>query len=198
MLRSIDPDAEKAALDAAGFGGFATMDFSRKGKRPNGADTEVSFSLAFARDPASPHVGFFTCLHKTPGEIWFEELQRHKNGAREITAAVFVAENPTDHHIFFEAFTGARDIHASSLGLRIETPQGEILIYDQRAFLDSFGVDWPPDEGLRFAGIILQVADLAAAHKRLKSHGVETRDMHDRVVTGPAGTGGAVIAFEAA
>jgi catechol 2,3-dioxygenase-like lactoylglutathione lyase family enzyme len=196
VLQSRDPAAEKAAFDEAGFGGFPLMDFSRKALRPNGKETEVSFSLAFARDPKSKHTGFFTCLHRTPQEIWFAELQRHKNGAKGIAAAVFVAENPTDHHIFFEAFTGARDIRASSLGLTIETPQGEILIYDRRAFLDAFGTAVPKDDGLRFAGFILRVSNLGQAQKLLKSSGVKTRDMHGRLVMGPGETAGAVIAFE--
>lgn len=196
VLQSRDPAAEKAAFDKAGFGGFPVMDFSRKALRPNGKETEVSFSLAFARDPKSLHTGFFTCLHRTPKEIWFRELQRHKNGAKGIAAAVFVAENPTDHHIFFEAFTGARDIRATSLGLTIETPQGEILIYDRRAFLDAFGAEAPKDAGLRFAGFILRVSNLGQTQKLLKSNGLKTRDMHGRLVTGPDETAGTVIAFE--
>jgi hypothetical protein len=154
VLQSSDPKAEKAAFDQAGFGGFAVMDFARKGKQPDGTETEVAFSLAFARDPASPHAGFFTCLQKTPERIWFAELQRHRNGAKAASAAVLVADNPTNHHIFLEAFTGARDIHATSLGLRIETPRGEILIYDPRAFIDAFGSAPPQDEGLRLAALV--------------------------------------------
>jgi hypothetical protein len=109
---------------------------------------------------------------------------------------VFVAENPTDHHIFFEAFTGARDIRASSLGLTIETPQGEILIYDRRAFLDAFGVEAPKDAGMRFAGFILRVSNLGPTQKLLKSNGLKARDMHGRSVIGPGEAAGAVIAFE--
>jgi len=198
VLQSRDPAAEKAAFDNAGFGGFPVMDFSRKALRPNGKETEVSFSLAFARDPKSLHTGFFTCLHRTPKEIWFAELQRHKNGAKGVAAAVFVADNPTDHHIFFEAFTGARDIRATSLGLTIETPQGEILIYDRRAFLDAFGTAAPKDAGLRFAGFILRASSLGQTQKLLKSNGLKMRDMHGRLVTGPSETAGAVIAFETA
>jgi catechol 2,3-dioxygenase-like lactoylglutathione lyase family enzyme len=194
VLQSHDPQAEKAAFDKAGFGGFAVMDFSRKALRPDGSETEVSFSLSFARDPQSKHAGFFTCLQKTRDEIWFPELQRHANGATAIGAAVFVAENPTDHYVFFESFAGVRDLQASSLGLRIATGQGEILVYDPRAFSDAFGIDAPRDEGLRFAAMVLRVADPAAVRARWHGHGFATRDMHDRVVTDALGT---VIAVEA-
>jgi len=198
VLRSIDPRAEKTAFDQAGFGGFEVMDFSRKGKRADGSEVDVAFSLAFARDPASPHAGFFTCLHKTPESIWFPELQRHKNGATAISAAVFVAENPTDHHIFLGSFTGARDIHSSSLGLRIETPHGQILIYDPRGFFDAFGFAPPEDEGMRLAALIFEAGDLTAISKWFEENDLTASERHNRLIVGPPTAAGAVIAFETA
>jgi hypothetical protein len=188
VLQSRDPKAEKAAFDKAGFGEFNVMDFSRKALRPDGRETEVSFSLAFARDPQSKHTGFFTCLQKTRSEIWFPELQHHDNGATAISAAVFVAENPTDHYVFFETFAGVRDLQASSLGLRIETGQGEILVYDPRAFRDAFGAEAPRDEGLRFAAIVLRAASPTDVRALWQRHGFKTRDIHGRVITGALGT----------
>ena len=198
VLQSRDASADKQGFDQAGFGGFAEMSFSRKAVLPDLTETEVSFSLAFARDPASAHAGFFTCKHGTPERIWFPELQRHPNNAEGISAAVFAADNPTDHHIFFEAFTGARDIRATSLGLTIETPQGDILVYDRRGFLDAFGAEAPLDRGLRFGAMVLHVPDLKAVRKRLKAKGMHPRDMHGRLVVGPKESMGAVIAFETA
>ena len=198
VLQSSDPKAEKAEFDKAGFGDLEVMDFARKGKRADGAEAEVAFSLAFARDPASPHAGFFTCLQKTPENIWFPELQQHQNGAIAISAAVLVADNPTDHHIFLEAFTGARDVRATSLGLRIETPRGEILVYDPRAFSDAFGSAAPKEEGLRLAALVFGVADLGATRTWLETVGLRPRDLHERLVMGPDEAMGAVIAFESA
>jgi catechol 2,3-dioxygenase-like lactoylglutathione lyase family enzyme len=197
-LQSTDPNAEKAEFDKADFGGFEVMDFARKGKRPDGSEAEVAFSLAFARDPVSPHAGFFTCLQKTPENIWFPELQQHQNGAIAISAAVLVADNPTDHHIFLEAFTGARDVRATSLGLRIETPRGEILVYDPRALSDAFGSAAPKEEGLRLAALVFGVADLGATRTWLETAGLRPRDLHERLVMGPDEAMGAVIAFESA
>jgi hypothetical protein len=197
VLSSTDPADEKAEFDAAGFGGFDLFDFVRKGKHADGSEVEVAFSLAFARDPASPHAGFFTCLHKTPEHIWFPELQRHANGAKRISADVFVAENPTDHHIFLEAFTGARDIHATSLGLRIETPRGEILVYDPRAFFDAFGFAPPPDEGMRLAALVFALADFATVRKWFEDNDLTASERHGRLIVGPSTAAGAVVAFEA-
>src|ERR1700674_317905 len=119
VLESKDAAADKIAFDQAGFGGFAPLEFSRKAVRADGSETEVGFSIAFARDPASPDVAFFTCRQKAPENFWSAELQRHANGAQAIAAAVFVAENPTDHHIFLETFSGSRDVRATSLGRRV-------------------------------------------------------------------------------
>jgi catechol 2,3-dioxygenase-like lactoylglutathione lyase family enzyme len=198
VLRSSGAEKDKASFDKAGFGGFAAMDFSRKALRPDGSETEVSFSLAFARDPKSQHAGFFTCRHRTPEEIWFPELQRHENGAVAISAAVLAAENPTDHHIFMEAFSGARDIRATSLGLTLETPNGEILVYDPRAFLDSFGCPAPEDEGMRLSALTIAVSDIEAVRKRLRKNGFTPRELHNRLAVGPAEACGAVIGFETA
>jgi hypothetical protein len=197
-LQSNDPKAEKAAFDKAGFGGIEVLDFSRKGKRADGSETEVTFTLTFARDPASPHAGFFACLHKTPERVWFPELQRHKNGVTKISAAVFVAENPTDHHIFLEAVTGARDIHSSSLGLRIETPLGQILIYDPRGFSDAFGVLPPDEEGMRLAAIVFAVPNLDDVKRHFEDGDLTASEMHNRLVVGPPAACGVVMAFETA
>ena len=84
------------------------------------------------------------------------------------------------------------------LGLRIETSQGEILVYDPRAFSDAFGCAPPKEEGLRLMALVFAIADLAATGKWLKAAGLRPRTLHDRLVVGPDDAGGAVIAFESA
>ena len=51
VVESADALADKAAFDAAGFGGFETFFFERKGMRPDGTQVRVAFTLAFAADP---------------------------------------------------------------------------------------------------------------------------------------------------
>jgi Glyoxalase-like domain len=194
-LASTDAAADSADFARTGFGGLPPFDFARKGKAADGGEVEVAFSLAFARDPASPHAGFFTCLHKTPERIWFAELQRHGNTATAIAAVVFAADNPTDHHIFLEAFTGARDVHASSLGLRISTPRGEICVYDRHAFADVFGMPPPPDAGLRLAALVFTIADLGVAQKCFEDSDLVASEGNGRLVVGPTAAAGAAIAF---
>jgi catechol 2,3-dioxygenase-like lactoylglutathione lyase family enzyme len=105
VLEGFEPEKEHAAFEAAGFGGVPLFHFSRKGKRPDGSETEVGFDIAFARDPASPHAAFFTCKQTHPENFWAPALQRHANGVTVVSACALVAENPTAHYVLLEALT---------------------------------------------------------------------------------------------
>jgi hypothetical protein len=192
-----EPAAEHKAFVAAGFGGIPLFHFSRKGKRADGSDTEVGFDIAFARYPASAHAAFFTCKQTHPQNFWSPEMQRHANGAHAISAAVLVAENPTDHHIFLQTFAGVRDVQATSRGITIPTSRGTILALDRRSFRDTFGVDGPIDEGLRLGALVFAVRDTDAACTLIERNGVEVRRQRDKLVVSGDMAHGAVLAFEA-
>lgn len=195
VVEGHDPEGERAALDATGFGGIPLLEFARQGKRADGSEVEVGFKIAFARYPAAPHALFFTCMQTAPESFWSAELQRHPSGARQIAAAVLVAENPTDHHIFLEALSGVRDIRATSLGLTIPTPRGTIQVMDPRSYKQSFGVDAPKDAGLRLAALVFSVADLKATRALLEKNGVPAREQAGRLVVGPEAAFGAAVVF---
>jgi len=197
VVEGHDPAVEHAAFDAAGFGGIPLFHFSRKGKRPDGSDTEVGFDIAFARYGTSPHAAFFTCKQTHPQNFWSVEMQRHANGARQIFAAVLVAENPTDHHIFLQTLAGVRDVQATSRGITIPTERGSILVLDPRSFRDTFGVDAPHDEGLRLGALIFSVGDLNEARALIQRNGFDVQERHGRLVVSGEAARGAVLAFEA-
>ena len=197
VLEGFDPAGELAAFEAAGFGGVPLFHFSRKGKRPDGSDTEVGFDIAFASYPISPHAVFFTCKQTQPQNFWSAEMQRHPNGVTAVAACALVAENPTDHHVFLETLVGVRDLRSSSLGLAIDTPRGDVLALDPRAFADSYGVEAPHDAGLRVSALSFRVADLAATRALLERNGVPAREHRGKLVVSGPEARGAVIAFEA-
>ena len=193
---SDDPAADKAVFDGAGFGGSELFEFSRKGQRPDGSETEVGFRIAFARDPASPNAGFFTMTQTRPENFWTPELQRHANGVRGLTGCVLVAENPTDHHIFLQTFVGVRDVQATSRGITIPTERGTILVLDPRAFEDTFGRAPPKDEGLRLAALSFAVAGLGEAALMLERNEIRHRDHRGKLFVDPVDAFGALLAFE--
>jgi catechol 2,3-dioxygenase-like lactoylglutathione lyase family enzyme len=196
VLEGFDPAGELKTFEAAGFGGVPLFHFDRKGKRPDGGDTEVGFDIAFARYPVSPHAVFFTCKQTHPQNFWSAEMQRHANGAVAVSACVLVAENPTDHHVFLEALVGVRDLRSTSLGLSIDTPRGDVLALDPRGFKDSFGVDAPHDAGLRVGALCFKVVDLGATRALIERNGAQVAEHRGKLVVSGPEARGAVIAFE--
>ena len=94
-------------------------------------------------------------------------------GPCALAGAVLVAENPTDLHIFLSAFTGVRELRATSSGVSAPTPRGIIEVMDPAAFKIHFGVA-PPNisEGARLAGIRFAVRDIAALQAALVAGGI--------------------------
>ena len=58
MLESEHVAADAAEIHAAGFTATDVLTFERDAAGPDGTRTRVGFSLAFARDPLAPEIGF--------------------------------------------------------------------------------------------------------------------------------------------
>jgi catechol 2,3-dioxygenase-like lactoylglutathione lyase family enzyme len=192
VLASKDAQADKAAFDKAGFGGFPVFDFGRTGKRPDGSEAELAFSLAFLRDPDSSDVMTFVNQAKRPENFWFKELQAHANGVSRVSCAVFAAESPTDHQYFLQAWTGDRAPRSTSLGVVAETPRGDIQITEPRPFEDAFGVKPPMSKGLRFAAATF-AGDGAKIRAKISKSGLAAQERGGRIVIHAHG---AVLGFE--
>lgn len=158
-LESHDARADAASFAKAGIGDFEPFFFERRGARPDGSAVHVAFELAFAEDETSPDALFFACEHKHPENFWNAAAQTHPNGATAVKGVVLTAENPSDHHVFLKEFTGVRDFRASSLGLVIATPRGEIDVLTPAAFRQRTGVAAPDGDGLRFAAVRIAAPD---------------------------------------
>ncbi|MBI5129793.1 MAG: VOC family protein [Rhodopseudomonas palustris] len=196
LLASDDAAADARSYAAAGVGGGDDVfTFRRDGQRPDGSVVELGFSLAFARDPRSSDAGFAVCQHHHPENFWNPSFQAHANGARAPSAVVMVADSPTDHHIFLGAFTGSRDLHASSIGVTAQTGRGDIEIVEPVSFRDQYGVAVAADtEGARFAGLRIAVQDLAVVERLLQQNGIGATRHIDRLVV--PDVAGATLIFE--
>jgi hypothetical protein len=184
------PDAE--AFSAAGIGDFEPFELAREARRPDGSTVRLAFTLTFARDLTAPDFGAFAIRHHTPEHFWNPAAQVHANTAAAVAGVVLVAENPSDHHIFLSAFTGQRDLLATSAGITIQTPRGDIQVMKPAAFRDHFGTE-PPDvaNGARFAAIRFAVRDLDVAGQSLRG-----TERMGRLIVGPDAALGATLAFE--
>lgn len=197
VLESTDSEADVADFARQGIGNSQVLPFSRQAVLPDGNATTVGFSLAFAKDVLSPGTTFFTCKQQNPAAFWKPDFQQHPNGASGVLGAVLVAENPADHHIFLEAFTDVRDLHASSLGMIARTPRGDVEIMDAVAFRGQFGnVPKASGEGASLKGLRLAVPDPDALEAALKTGGVTSHRFAGRVVVPPEAAFGATLIFE--
>ncbi|MBY0531161.1 MAG: VOC family protein [Xanthobacteraceae bacterium] len=192
VLASNDANADKAAFDKAGFGGFPVFDFGRMGKRPDGSEAELAFSLSFLREPDSADVMTFVCQHKRPENFWFKELPTHRNGVSRASGAIFTAESPTDHQYFLQAWTGIRDPRSTSLGVVAETPRGSVQITEPRPFEDAFGVKPATSRGLRFSAVVF-AGNAAKIRDAVSRSGIAAQERNGRLVIHAYG---AVLALE--
>jgi hypothetical protein len=197
VLASEDARADKAAFDKAGIGGFKPFDFARTAKRPDGSEVEVSFSLAFARDPLAPQCGFFVCQQHRPENFWNPAMQAHPNGATALAGVTMVARDPADHAEFLSAFTGIRAFSATSAGLRFETPRGVVECLSDAASAFDFGLS-AIGEGPRLAAFTIAVDDLAAFENRLKAEALDYLKHGSALVLPPQSTFGVTLRFIAA
>lgn len=194
-LDSIDAVADAASFSTSGIGHFESFFFERQGARPDGSPMRVAFTLAFARDEAAPGCGFFTCQHHEPGNFWNPAFQSHANGASAISAVMMAAENPSDHHIFLEAFTGQRGPRSSSLGLSLGLARGRLEVLTPQAALMQLGETAGDNrDTTRFLGFAVTVPDMAATAAHLAAAGIPARQIGPRlVIPGHAAFGTAII-----
>jgi hypothetical protein len=199
ILNSSNAVEDARSFEATGIGGFEVFDFAREGAKPDGTLVKLAFSLAFARDAASPNVRFAVCQHYFPENFWDPAFQTHVNGAGAVPGVALVAENPTDHHIFLKAFTGVSDLHSSSIGVKARTENGDVEIMEEVAFRDRFGVSpGVTGEGMTLNALRFEVADIAQAEALHRRNGIASRRHVGRLVVPPAAAHGAALIFETA
>jgi hypothetical protein len=199
ILNSSNAADDARAFESSGISDFEVFDFAREGKKPDGTPVKLAFSLAFAQDKASPHLGFAACQHHFPENFWDPAFQTHANGVSTMPGVALVADNPTGHHIFLEAFTGVRDLHATSIGLTARTANGDVEIMEPVAFRDRFGVS--PDvngEGMTLGAMRFRLADIGQAEALHRQSGIASRRHVGRLIVPPEIAHGATLIFEIA
>jgi Glyoxalase-like domain len=196
-VESRDARADAEAFLTAGIGDFEPLDFERASQRSDGSTAKVAFSLAFARDPTAQDIGWFTCQEHFPENFWEPAAQAHANTASAIAGIILVADNPSDQHIFLSAFTGQRDLNATSSGITAKTSRGEIQVMAPAAFAGHFGIAAPDTaRGARLAAMRIAVRSFAAVLTTLQAANVAAAVRMGRIVVGPAIAAGATIVFE--
>ena len=146
VLRSQDAKADQRAFSAKGLGEFPRFDFGRKGMR-GGREVEVAFSLAFARCPALPQTGFFSCQQHFPENFWDAAAQLHPNGATGVCGLVFTHPRPEATGGFLSGFLDAPAQKIDG-GLRFAAEGTAVECLTPEAFAAAWGAPPPFERGL--------------------------------------------------
>ena len=199
-LTSEDAAADQLAFRGAGIGDFDSFHFERHARRPDGSQTTVAFTLAFARQPALPMAGFFSCQQHHPENFWNEGFQVHANRVARVAGLVICAKDPADHAEFLSRLTGQRELLATSMGLDMTIGQGqkfEVLTPQAAAFLYgcAAGVGDATD---RLAVVILETVDLAALQACIADAGIPHEVRTDGISIAPDDAFGVGIVFRTA
>ena len=196
-LRAADARVDAAGFDALGIGMGSPFHFERRGKRADGGETHVGFTLAYARSILITDAGFFTCQQHNPENFWNAAAQNHRNSAQRLASVVMVAENPSAHAEFLSHFTGEREMLATSMGIEIDTGGGKIEVLTPLACQFRFGLA-PQADTPHFAAFRIAVADMAAALACLNAGHVPFKRQGALAVVPPEAAQGAAIVFEQA
>lgn len=196
VLESRDAAADQSDFGAHGIAGASTFFFERSGKRPDGSDVHVAFTLAFASTPEIRDAGFFVCQQHFPENFWNPAFQSHDNGVAGVTAAVMAAAEPLRHVAFLEAYTGGGEVRRTAGGVEIRTPRGRIDVLTPDGVEAAFGfrpVTGP--EGPRFVAIQLSCPDMGRAEAAVAASGVRHARVGRATVLHPDAGRGVALAF---
>jgi catechol 2,3-dioxygenase-like lactoylglutathione lyase family enzyme len=197
VLESGDAAADQAAFAAAGIAGPSTFRFARTGKRPDGTDIHLAFSLAFARTPAAPDAGFFVCQQHNPENFWNPAFQMHANTVTSVAAVTLVAADPRALAPFLAAYCGAEPESSDAGAVVFVTPRGRIEVMTPSAFRAAYGADTlpVPPPGPELAAVRFAAQDLAAVRRHLDGALIPHSAHQNAVVVAPTAAFGTVLAF---
>lgn len=188
VLSSEDARSDAALFAHEGIGDFEPFSFSRKAKKPDGSETEVAFTLAFAGDTAAPEMGFFVCQQHYPENFWSESFQQHANSATNIFKVTLIAPQPERHQMFLTGFSGTVSRPLPDGGLRFDLDAGCIEVL-------SGGMRNRPNLPAMLAAFSVQVDDLDTVRKLLTVEGVHFRDMDQAVLVAQNSLHGVELSF---
>jgi hypothetical protein len=196
VLDTPDAKADAQAFAEAGIGAFEPFFFERKGRRPDGGETQVAFTLAFARNEAAPHAGFFVCQQHFPENFWNPDFQRHDNGAAGISSVTLAAPNPEGHRRFLTTFTGADPTRPDrdDLSFPLEGGRVDVLTADDAA--EIFGSVEVELDQPAFVAFSVRVEEIGRQAKWLDAAEIPYQHMGPRLVVPASAAFGVAIAFE--
>jgi catechol 2,3-dioxygenase-like lactoylglutathione lyase family enzyme len=194
-------DSENAKADATlfaqlGIGAFEPFFFERRGRRPDGSDVHVAFTLAFARDEGAPEAGFFVCQQHHPENFWNPAFQAHPNRATGLSVVAYAVPDPEAHRAFLTGFTGSSPEAAGTNDLSFRLTRGRLDVLTPDDAAEAYGsIEAAPDEHALVA-FAVRIEDTRRQAAELDAAAIPYQHVGTRLIVPPSAAFGVAIAFE--
>ncbi len=196
VMGTANANADHRKFVFSGISAGRQLVFSRPFEMPDGTVSEASFRLAFAADPRSPDVFFFTCERTKQPQTDRTKLQRHANGVRGISRIVMSERSPADFDYFCQQIVGTKTSETTAHSVDIAAKNAIVSLYDADECKAQFGIAIGDERGLRLQAIVFDVASITALCKHLDEQSVDHEMRAGRALVKPVAGQGAVFAFE--
>jgi catechol 2,3-dioxygenase-like lactoylglutathione lyase family enzyme len=196
VLDSQDAKADAALFAEKGIGSFEPFHFERTGRRPDGSETRVAFTLAFTSAERSPKAAFFVCQQHYPENFWNPEFQRHDNQATRISSVTLAAPELEQLRGFLTAFTGVQpgSPDGDDLSFRLEGGHIDVLTPDDAA--EIYGSIEAELDQPSFVAFAIRVEDIQRQARWLDAAEIPYQHIGSRLIVPASAAFGAAIAFE--
>ncbi len=196
VLESRDAKADAALFRDKGIGTFEPFFFERSGRRPDGSETKVAFTLAFAAPENAPRTGFFVCQQHFPENFWNPEFQRHDNRATGIPTVALCAPDPHQYKAFLAAFTGEEPSSPALHDLSFRLRDGHLDVMTPDDAAESYGSVEAELDQPSFVAFAVSVEDIHNQAKWLDAAEIPYAQIGSRLVVPASAAFGVAIAFE--
>ena len=196
VLDSGDAKADAAHFARSGIGTFEPFFFERRGRRPDGSETHVAFTLAFARDEGAPRAGFFVCQQHFPENFWNPAFQAHDNRADGISGVALSAPEPERHAAFLSAFTGVEPSQPAGHDLSYPLKGGHLDVMTPDDAAELYGSVEAELDQPSFVAFIVRVGNIGHQAAWLDAGEVPYQRIGSRLVVPASAAFGVAIAFE--
>jgi catechol 2,3-dioxygenase-like lactoylglutathione lyase family enzyme len=196
VLDSRNAEADATLFSAAGIGDFEPFHFARQGTLPNGTEIQVAFTLAFARDPEAPELGFFVCQQHFPESFWNPEFQDHPNRAVALSRVALATPDPDRHFPFLTALTGTGPSISAGPDRAFELTRGriDVMVVDDAA--ETYGSIEADANSPSFVAFAVRIDDVERQALHLDAAGIPYQRIGSRIVVPASSAFGVALAFE--
>ncbi|MBO9654259.1 MAG: VOC family protein [Agrobacterium tumefaciens] len=197
VAKTDDAIADHERFVAAGLSAGDRFDFSRPVQMPDGSRSEAAFRLAFAASGAPADFFLFSCqrLKALPGDRTV--LEKHANSVTGLREIVLFSGGDAKAARLIETVFGCEATMSPDGDTVFATGNVRIRLTEKPAFASvDLNASNRGDGGLRGAGIVFSVRDLAVTAAALAANGVSSMEAGGRLVVPAAPGQGVAFAFE--